>query len=61
MKGFKILLVCVASIISCTSPNPQNISTGTISKHVMVSSAHPLASAIGIDVMKNGGNAITWL
>jgi gamma-glutamyltranspeptidase/glutathione hydrolase len=24
----------------------------------MVSSAHPLASAIGIDVMKNGGNAI---
>ena len=58
MERFKILLVCVAIIVSCTSRTTQNKSTGTISEHVMVSSAHPLASAIGLDVMKKGGNAI---
>ena len=59
MKQVKILVVCITSILSCTSPNPQSIvAVGTISKHAMVSSAHPLASAIGVKIMKNGGNAI---
>jgi gamma-glutamyltranspeptidase/glutathione hydrolase len=58
MKRVKILLACIASIVSCTSPNPQSIGTETISEHVMVSSAHPLASAIGVKIMQNGGNAI---
>lgn len=54
-----ILLTYIASIVSCTSPNPQSIvAIGTISKHAMVSSAHPLASAIGVKIMKNGGNAV---
>ncbi|MCG8474203.1 MAG: gamma-glutamyltransferase, partial [Cytophagales bacterium] len=31
--------------------------TGTIARNGMVSSAHPLASQIGVDIMKKGGNA----
>ena len=58
MERFKILLFCVASLVSCVCPNTQNKVTGTLSKHAMVSSAHPLASAIGVEIMKNGGNAI---
>ena len=58
MERFKILLFCVASLVSCVCPNTQNKVSGTLSKHAMVSSAHPLASAIGVEIMKNGGNAI---
>lgn len=58
MEQFKILLFCVASLVSCVCPNTQNKISGTLSKHAMVSSAHPLASAIGVEIMKNGGNAI---
>jgi gamma-glutamyltranspeptidase/glutathione hydrolase len=58
MKRFKILLVYISCVVCCTSPNPQTKTSGTISKHVMVSSAHPLASGIGVKIMNNGGNAI---
>ncbi len=58
VKQFYHLILCVAVLASCTTQNPSFQSSGAIGNHAMVSSAHPLASAIGLDVMKNGGNAI---
>ena len=58
MKQFYHLILYIAVLASCTTHNPSIQSTGTIGNHAMVSSAHPLASAIGHDVMKKGGNAI---
>ncbi|MGB1980748.1 MAG: gamma-glutamyltransferase, partial [Flavobacteriaceae bacterium] len=58
VKQFYHLILCIAVLASCTTHNPSIQSTRTIGNHAMVSSAHPLASAIGLDVMKNGGNAI---
>jgi len=47
---FLFLFLC----FSCETKN--NKVVGTISKSGMVSSAHPLASEVGIDVLKKGGN-----
>ena len=47
---FLFLFLC----FSCETKNNKVI--GTISKSGMVSSAHPLASEVGIDVLKKGGN-----
>ncbi len=47
---FLFLFLC----FSCETKN--NKVVGTISKSGMVSSAHPLASEVGIDILKKGGN-----
>ena len=41
-------------IFSCSYPKDQD----NKSKHAMVVSAHPLASEIGLQIIKNGGNAV---
>ena len=58
MKSIKriILLVVIASCNPQQSPTAiQEI--GPIGSKAMISSAHPLATKIGVEVLKNGGNA----
>jgi gamma-glutamyltranspeptidase/glutathione hydrolase len=58
VKQFYHLILSVAVLASCTTHNTSIQSSVAIGNHAMVSSAHPMASEIGLDVIKNGGNAI---
>jgi gamma-glutamyltranspeptidase/glutathione hydrolase len=51
-----ITLFVVVLSLGCTYKTDKL--TGTIADSAMVVSAHPIASAIGTDIMKRGGNAI---
>jgi len=61
MKVVKVFFLLLA-FISCQSQQstypPLPSETGPIGKEAMVSSAHPLATKVGVEVLKNGGNAI---
>ncbi|HYG02011.1 MAG TPA: gamma-glutamyltransferase [Chryseosolibacter sp.] len=56
-KSFLVLLLAVACVC-CQLPESRSRITGVIADSAMVVSAHPLASEIGIKVLKQGGNAI---
>jgi len=58
VKQLHNFIIAILVLGGCTTNNQSITSYGTISKNAMVSSAHPLSSAIGLDIMKNGGNAI---
>ncbi len=55
-----ILLLLVAFVVACQSVSKKNSEpqVGYISNSSMVVSAHPLASKVGADVMRRGGNAV---
>ena len=57
-KCFFIFSFSLFTLSSCVNRNQHIPLRGIISEKAMVSSAHPLASAIGVEIMKNGGNAI---
>ncbi|HEY9044922.1 MAG TPA: gamma-glutamyltransferase [Ohtaekwangia sp.] len=53
-----ILLLLVVSVVACNSRKQQERVTGLIADSAMVVSAHPLASRVGVEIMRKGGNAI---
>ncbi len=52
------LLSLVIFAVSCSEKGNQNFVTGLVADSAMVVSAHPLASKVGIEVIRKGGNAI---
>ncbi len=61
---YKIVVVTLlfSAFLYCENSNDKNDNQSLITKPIvdsaMVVSAHPVASKVGVDVMKNGGNAI---
>jgi gamma-glutamyltranspeptidase / glutathione hydrolase len=53
---FPLLFVVVA--VACKSPKTDGPTAGLITDSAMVVSAHPLASKIGADILRKGGNAV---
>lgn len=53
---FPLLLAVV--VVACKSSLPEERMTGLIADSAMVVSAHPLASKVGADVLRKGGNAV---
>jgi len=53
MWGLLIILSLVSA--SCRVGSPQEI--GVVADHAMVVTAHPLATQVGLDILKKGGNA----
>ena len=58
MKIQHYFLITLFLLVSACTPNEQVVEKGVIAKNSMVVSAHPLASQVGIDILKKGGNAV---
>lgn len=56
MKSLFPLLLVSLTVVQCAKKNDQL--TGVIADSAMVVSAHPIASQIGVDILKKGGNAV---
>lgn len=53
-----ILLLLVITVVACSTKDHKSSVTGLVTDSAMVVSAHPLASKVGADIMRKGGNAI---
>lgn len=53
---FPLLLAVV--VVACKSSLPEETRKGLITDSAMVVSAHPLASKVGADILRKGGNAV---
>lgn len=56
MKRFFVLLLAV-TVLSCQTSKKEKV-LGLLADSAMVVSAHPLASQVGVEIMKKGGNAV---
>jgi len=60
MKKNGLVLLLFVSFFSCYQPKvapPQEVK-GALGEKAMVATTHPLATAVGLEIMKKGGNAI---
>ena len=60
MKKHILFLVITSAcyVLSCEAPVTETRVTGVVNDSAMVVSAHPLASQVGVDILKKGGNAV---
>ena len=58
MKCFFIILLAITAVACGTKDNRKEKISGLIAESAMVVSAHPIASQVGLDILKKGGNAI---
>jgi gamma-glutamyltranspeptidase/glutathione hydrolase len=54
----RLILLLLVTGISCTPDKQRSPQTGLITESAMVVSAHPLASQVGADILRKGGNAV---
>jgi gamma-glutamyltranspeptidase/glutathione hydrolase len=60
-KLLKIIPLCIAFLFGCKTNKPfmgYTIQKTALSEKAMVVSAHPLATQVGLDILRKGGNAI---
>ena len=58
MKKINMLALLLGLIVISCTPTEKSKERGPIANQGMVVSAHPIASAIGVDILKKGGNAV---
>lgn len=57
MNKLLLALATLIVLLHCQSPRPERL-TGSLGDSAMVVSAHPIATKIGVQVLKEGGNSI---